>query len=70
MHLGQLITALQPDAQAAAAALAQILRTAADMDPDQTTTSSSTCSSGSRSSPPPSPPQAGTPRPPPSLRQS
>lgn len=35
VHLDQLITALQPDRQAAADALAEILRTAADTDPGQ-----------------------------------
>jgi hypothetical protein len=35
VHLGDLIVGLQPDTQAAADAQAQILRTAADMDPDQ-----------------------------------
>ena len=35
VHLGDLLTSLQPDTQAAADALAQILRTAAEMDPDQ-----------------------------------
>jgi hypothetical protein len=35
VHLGQLITALQPDTQAAEAALTQILDTAAGIDPDR-----------------------------------
>ena len=35
VHLDQLITALQPDRQAVADALARILRTAADDDPGQ-----------------------------------
>ena len=34
VHLGQLLTSLQPDAQAAEDALAEILSTAAQMDPD------------------------------------
>ena len=46
VHLDRLLTALQPDRRAVAAALAEILRAAADTDPGKTPPSRISCSSG------------------------